>query len=452
MTTTGVQPTTGQTRLAEQFALTMKDQFIHVHGLGWHYWDGQRWAYDEGEARTRRALLKVLKIAWNQAFQDSAQAREIRACMSNSGQKGTLGIAAIMEEFSVTVDQLDAFPHLLNVANGTLDLTTGELRPHDPADLLTKITRGALAEGSGRAEWDAFLERVLPDADVRSYLQRVIGLALLGNVEEHILPIAIGVGSNGKGTFYEAVLHALGDYGHTAESDLFMKAKTNANAASPAIFALRGRRFVVCSETEEGAPIAAALMKNLTGGDPLTARALNKMPVTFDPSHTALLVTNHLPKVKGDDVSLWRRIRVIPFNVVIPEHERDGKLGSRLQLAADAILAWAYEGYQEYEANGMQPPAAVKGATDKYQADSDDFGRFVTERLDGSDDTARTARGNLWEAWTAWCRVEDVHAGAQGDFYKSLEKTYTQTKSNGTRYFVGVRLLSEVEDDPELLA
>lgn len=445
---TGIVPTVGQTKLAEQFARYRKGEFLHVHGIGWHHWDGTRWAVDEGDARARRAMLKMLKNAWTVAFGDPVAVSALKGCMSDSAQRGALNIASIMEEFSTTVAELDADPYLLNTANGTLDLRTGELRAHDPADRLTKVTRGAHDETADRADWDKFLDRVIPDPEVRAYVQRLIGLSLLGLVLEHILPIAIGNdGGNGKGTFYEAVLHALGDYGHTAESDLFMKAKSNANAASPAIFALRGRRFVVCSETEEGAPIAAALMKNLTGGDPITARALNKMPITFEPSHTPLMVTNHLPKVKGSDSALWRRIRVIPFQEKIAASERDVKLGEKLKLSADAIIAWAVEGFRDYDANGMQDPAAVTVATEKYRADSDDFGRFLASRLDRSQHTARTPRGDLWKAWTEWCRVEDVHPGAQGDFYKELGKHFTATASHGVRYFIGVQIVKDTDDD-----
>lgn len=444
---TGVLPLEGQTWLAEQFAAYSNRRHIYVHGIGWHYWTGTHWKQDVGDANTRRRLLKLIKFQWSRAFSDPTLLAKLQGCMSNQAQTGTLKIAAIMEQFSVTVDQLDANPYDLNCANGTLNLLTGELRPHDPGDLITKITRGAYGSTTGKAEWDTFIERVLPDPEVRAYLQRVTGLGLVGNSNEHILPIATGTAQNGKGTYYNAVLHALGDYGHMAESDLFMKAKTNANSASPALFSLRGARFVICSETERGAPIAEALMKFLTGGDLITARALHQMPVEFAPTHNALMVTNHLPRItSNNDDAIWRRMRVIPFSVTIPEEERDPKLGERLKLSADAILTWAYEGYRQYEESGMNPPAAVSIATEKYRADSDDFGRFIRSKIDTSDATARTLRGTLWNAWQEWCRAEDVPVGSQGDFYREMEKNYSTKKSNGARYFVGIQIENDSED------
>ena len=297
----------GQTRMAYLLATLYKDKLIHVHGLGWHHWDGQRWALDETGV-ARRAVLKVLKSAWNASFGDPETAKDVRACMSSGAQNGVLEIASNLEEFSVSVSELDADPFKLNAANGTLDLLSGELLPHDPTDRITKVARAAFDPEADSTEWETFLTRVLPDSSVREYLRRFVGLSLLGVVREHVLGIATGTGANGKGTFYGAVRHALGDYSHAAENDLFMTVKTNANAASPAVLGLRGTRFVVCSETEEGQHLAAALMKNLTGGDPITARALHKMPVTFEPSHTALMVTNFLPKVKGNDPALWRSL------------------------------------------------------------------------------------------------------------------------------------------------
>lgn len=451
---TGVLPLMGQTNLAKKLAVGFKDKHMHVQGIGWHHWDGTRWAYDEGEVKIRQAILRVIEnVMWPMAFNNPAAQADVKALMSNQGQKGALAIAAVLPEFAVNVSELDADPYLLNVANGTIDLRTGELRPHDPADRITKVTRGAHDPAADRSEWEAFLERIIPDPEVRAYVQRVIGVGLLGVVLEHILPIAIGTkGGNGKGTFYTSVLHALGDYGSAAESDLFMTIKTNANSASPAIVSLRGCRFVVCSETEEGAPLAAALMKRLTGGDPIKARALHQMPIEFEPSHTAWMVTNHLPKVKAADSALWRRIRVIPFQVDIPEEEQDKTLGERLKLSADVILSWALEGYRDYAENEMQAPEAVLLATKQYRADSDDFGRFMNDRLDRSDPKARTVRSSLWDAWVAWCRVEDVQTGSQGDYYKEMDKHFTAVKVRGVRYFAGVQIVKDTDEDAVYLA
>lgn len=447
-TTANGADSAGQTKLAKDFAKFHEGQFLYVHGFDqWHYWTGTHWAADE-TGEVRRALIRFLEKMWKVINPlDKERVKELQSAFGGPYQGNILQIASILPEFATAPSEMDADPFLLNVANGTLNLHTYDLQPHNPADRITKIARAAYDPQADTTEWDHFLKRVLPDEDVRSYLQRFTGLSLLGIVREHILGIATGTGANGKGTYYTAVHYALGDYSHTAESDLFMTIKSNANAASPAVLGLRGTRFVVTSETEEGMTLAAALMKNLTGGDPITARPLYGRPITFDPSHTALMVTNHLPKVKGDDAALWRRIRVIPFDVVIPEEERDAELPERLRLSADAVLAWALAGLQDYQQSGMQTPAAVERRTSKYRNDSDDLGRFI-ERETVADPTARTPRTDVWEAWQAFAREEGCAPITANDLYSRIEKEgYDMKSSKGVRRFVGLALLDQTEAD-----
>lgn len=436
----------GQPRFAYLLAQHYGDELMHVHGIGWHVWDGRRWAEDTGQAK--RAVLALLHAGWQAALHDKDMEKDVKACNSASGINGVLDIAAALETFAVTVADLDADPYLLNCANGTLDLRTGELRAHDPADRITKVTRGAHDPAATGARWQAFLETVLPDVDVRSFLQRLAGLALLGRVTEHVFPIATGTGANGKGTTYNALLWAMGDYGHVAEPDLFMAARTNANAASPAKVSLRGVRLVVVSETERHHKLAEALMKNLTGGDPVTARPLYGKPITFDPSHTPLMVTNFLPKVSGDDPATWRRIRVVPFNVTVPESERDPHLGEHLQLDADAVLAWAVAGYAEYERIGLAAPEAVKVATEHYQHDSDAVARFVEDCcITGPHYHATVAE--LWERWTRWKAVEGGEDMSKKAFNQALERHgfSADVMPGGRRIRRGIGL--QAEDDQE---
>lgn len=415
-----VQAHSGQVRFAYRLAQDYGGRLLHVFGLGWHYWDGQRWAVDDhGEAT--RAVLDVLRVEWTAAQRNKDLARDVTACQTAAGVRGILELAEALEPFAVTAADLDADPFLLNCANGTLDLHTLSLRPHDPADRITKVCRAGYDPQARSQQWEGFLARVLPDEAVRGYLQRFVGVGLLGAVREQEFTIAIGPGANGKGVFYSAVLHALGDYGHTAESDLFMTTKSNANAASPAVMALRGRRFVVCSETERDHRLAAALMKNLTGGDPITARALHRDPVTFTPAHTVLMVTNWLPKVAGNDPAVWRRMRVVPFDVTIPEGERDPELSERLQLAADAVLSWAVAGWQDYQANGMAPPQAVQTATADYRQRSDAIARFIEERLLVNPHMWVTV-ADLWAAWEQWATDDGAEPVSKRDFGDEFDK------------------------------
>ena len=394
----------GQARMAYRLAEAYANRLLYVYGTGWLYWTGTRWCEDD-RGRATRAALDTLRTALADSLTDHDLRADVRKCETAAGVAGVLDLASALEPFAATVADLDADPYLLNVENGTVDLRTFELRPHDPRDRITRVTRAAYDPSAHSEEWTSFLARVLPDDEVRGYLQRLIGLCLLGKVTEHIFTIATGTGANGKGTAYGAVLHALGNYGHAAESDLFMAAKSNPNAATPAQMGLRGKRLVVVSETERDHRLAMALMKNLTGGDQITARPLYGKPVTFAPSHTSLMVTNFLPKVAGDDPAAWRRIRVVPFDVTIPEPEQDRQLGERLELAADAILAWALDGWRRYLDRGMDAPEAVRAATDSYQYASDDVRRFVeAECIRNAHMWA--AMSDLWARWESW-RTDD---------------------------------------------
>lgn len=433
----------GQARIAYRLAGAYTGRLLFVHGVGWHAWDGKRWTEDTTGA-AKRAVLDVLRQALSDSLGDQDLRSDVRKCETSAGVAGVLDLASALEPFAAGVDDLDADPWLLNVANGTLDLRTMILRPHDPSDRITKLTRGGYDPQASAPAWDQFLATVLPDPEVRGYLQRLAGLALLGKVEEHLFPVATGTGANGKGTSYTALLHMFGDYGHAAESDLFMQAKANPNAASPALMRLRGVRFVVVSETEEGHRLAAALMKNLTGGDPITARPLYGKPVTFDPSHTSLMVTNHLPKVSGDDPAIWRRIRVLPFDVVIPEGERDGKLPDRLKLEADGILAWAIRGYREYEDRGMDAPPAVTVATDRYHHDSDAVAQFIDYCHTGPQFTATTTQ--LHNAFQDWARGEGIAVDmGRKQFGESLDKRGFPAGQRRMRKGIGVPF--ETEDE-----
>ena len=175
---------------------------------------------------------------------------------------------------------------------------------------------------------DSVLEKVLPDKNIREYLQRVVGVSLLGRVVEHNLVILAGRrGRNGKGTLYLTLDFAFGDYADMASSELFMEHQNaGASAATHGDMALRGLRLVVVSESGRGRAFDEARLKRLTGGDLINARALYQDPVTFRPSHLPLFVTNHLPKASSEDEPVWARLRVVPFDVVIPEEEQDPHL------------------------------------------------------------------------------------------------------------------------------
>lgn len=408
----------GQVRIAYRLAQRFCDRLLFVHSIGWHYWDGKRWAYDDIGA-AKRAVIEILRTALAESLDDKQLRADVRRCESAAGVSGVLDIASALKPFAATVRDLDSDPYLLNVANGTLDLRTMKLSPHNQADRLTKVTRAAYTDDRQPGQWHAFINAVLPEEDVRGYVQRHIGVALCGNVIEHLLSIWTGTGANGKTTATGGLQWALGDYASTAEPELLLH---RSGAHPTGELDLMGRRLVFVAETDEGRRFAESTMKRLTGGDTIRARRMRQDFIEFTPSHTPILVTNHLPAVSGDDPAIWRRIRVVPFEVVITPEGRDPELPERLQLAADEILTWAIDGWREYQAGGLAEPDAVRKATHEYQSDSDAVGRFIEDECVTGSPALKATTSQLFEGWHSWRGREGAPEMSRKAFGQALDR------------------------------
>ena len=433
----------GQARIAYRIANRYADKLLHVTGLGWHAWDGTRFVADD-RGIAKRSVLAELRRALAASLNDKELRADVRKCESSSGVNGVLDLASALEPFASAVVDLDADPYLINCANGTLDLRTLELRQHDPTDRITKVCNAAYDPDAESELWDSFLTRILPDESVRDFVQRVAGVGLLGTVREHILSIWTGTGANGKGTLDRALRHALGDYAATAEPDLFMH-REGAHPTGEAD--LRGVRWVAVNESDKDRRLAEATMKRLTGGDTIRARRMRQDFFEFQPSHTATLITNHLPKVSGDDPAIWRRIRVVPFDVVIPEADRDGQLDEHLALAADAILAWCVEGYRRYRDTGLDEPDTVLAATTTYQRDSDALARFIEECCYVSPAVKATTT-QLFDAWEKWRTIDGAESMSLKAFGTAItDKGYptADKTTNGKRWRSGIAVRQDEE-------
>jgi len=436
----------GQARIAYRLAGAYRDKLLYVAGIGWHYYDRKRWRPDDRGA-AKRAVLEVLRVALAQSLDVKDLRADVKRCESAAGVAGVLDLAAALEPFAATVRDLDVDPYLFNASNGTLDLRTGLLHSHRPGDRITKVSRAAYDPAADGESWERFLTQVLPDPEVRGFLQRVAGVALAGVVLEHVLVILTGTGANGKGTAYKALNYALGDYASTAEPDLFMHRQ---GAHPTGEMDLLGVRLVVVSESDRDRRLAEATMKRLTGGDTIRARRMRQDFVEFAPSHTAILVTNHLPTVSGDDPAIWRRLRVVPFDVVIPEVDRDVHLDERLQLDADAILSWAVAGYADYVLRrGLDEPSSVLAATEDYQRSSDAVRRF----LDDEDAVVRVptvaaTTMQLHHRWVDWSRSDGADELSARAFGQALDRLgFEVTKSNGAKVRRGIGVVTRSHED-----
>jgi putative DNA primase/helicase len=406
-------------------------RLIHVYGgrlryvpawRRWLVWDGKRWAHDATGQAQRWAKVIARRITTDALAEEDEQKRKSAVSLARRGESahavaGTLTLAGTEPGIVVTPGDLDADPFLLNCANGTLDLRTGELRPHDPADLLTKLAGAAYRPDAAGKEWDKFLGRVQPEPAMRAYLARLTGQALEGRVTAHILPIFHGVGANGKTTYTAAAGAALGDYAGPADPELLTARSFDAHPTGTAD--LFGVRLAILHESDKDRHLAEGTVKRLTGGDPIKARRMREDFWSFTPSHTFLMLTNHKPAVSGDDEGIWRRIKLVPWEVVIPEGDRDEELGGKLALELDAVLAFLVRGYQDWHRNGLGDPEQVIAATGSYRAESDVLARFLDQRcLTGPHFYVKSSE--LFAAWCKWCASEGEEPGTQTAFSTDL--------------------------------
>ncbi len=423
----------------------------------WLAWDGKRWRRDTKGEVVQRAK-RVAAALWEEAAAEIDSERRKQAgkwaMQSESAQRIEAMIRLARTEPGVPVEanELDADPWLLNTPTGTLNLRTGQLQPHARSDLITKITTAGYSLSAECCTWERFLEQVIPDEDVRSFLRRAVGYALTGLTSEHVLFFLHGAGANGKSTFLRTLLTVLGDYGRQAEPDLLL-AKRDAHPTGVAD--LLGARLVVSSEIEDGRRLAEGTVKQLTGGDVLKARFMRQDFFEFSPTHTLFLAANHRPVVHGTDHAIWRRLQLVPFTVTIPTEDQDILLGERLKEEMVGVLRWAVRGCLEWQTGGLASPLAVQLATSSYRADMDQLGAFIDERCVVLESAVVPAT-QIYEAYQAWAHETGERATTQRELGVALsERGYDRRKHGAKRrwHWFGIGLQAGCEPmnppDPE---
>lgn len=391
----------------------------------WLVWDGKRWRIDEDGGVMRCAATTSRRLV-EEALAECAVANQLYAaapkseaaeaakkdadrvlawCIGSQNERRLAAMVALARTFSAVAilhDKLDSDPELLNVENGTLDLRTGELRSHRRADLMTKLAPVVFDANAKCDVWEAFLARAMGgDDELVRYLQRMLGYSLTGLTREHALGFFFGGGANGKSTCLSTIHAMLGDYAAPAPRGLLFRAKGERHPTELA--SLFGRRFVTCAEIESGQAFDEAFVKDLTGGDMLSARRMREDFWSFAPTHKLFIAGNHKPTVRGDDEGIWRRMRLVPWTVTIPPEERDKTLGERLRVELPGILAWCARGCVAWQRQGLGEPPAVLRATAEYRQESDVLGEFFALRLTFKPE-GRIARKSLRSAYEEWCR------------------------------------------------
>lgn len=435
---------------AERLAAWHSDSLRFVSAWGWLAWDGRRWERNEGAAQrlAKQTARNIYTEASSGATEDERAA--IAAWAIKSEGEGRLRSMLALAESEAGIDSrpesFDADPMLLNCVNGTLDLRTGALRPHSPTDRLTRIAGTEYNSGAVCPTWLSFLDRIMGgNAALIDFLRRAAGYSLGGLTAEGCMFFCYGTGANGKTTFLEAVRGALGDYAQQADFETFLSKRGDGGIRND-VARMNGMRFIAAIEAGEGRRLNEPVIKTLTGGDTVTARYLYREHFEFRPQFKLWLAANHKPVIRGTDNAIWRRIRLVPFTVTIPEGERDPKLLAKLRTELPGILAWAVRGCLEWQSDGLRPPAEVLAATNDYRAEMDTLAAFLDECCVVAPG-AEAKAADLYAAIVAWAEAGGEHVGTQRAFGLRLAERGFEKVKRGVIHWRGIGLLARDDRD-----
>jgi putative DNA primase/helicase len=402
-----------------------------VSEWGWLSWDGKKWQQDKSNQAMTKAMATAKSI-YHEAAEatDNRHARRLahwaNQSLSRSRLEAMLSLA--QSALSARPDEFDRDPWVLNVQNGLLDLKTGELKNQNPQAKITKIAGTEYRPDAEAMLWLVFLDRIFGnDQTMVDFVQRMTGYFLTGDASEQCLFFGHGRGANGKTTYANVILAMLGDYGKQSAPNLLMAGERHPTEIAD----LHGARFVATIEVEEGRRLAEVLTKQLTGGDRIKARFMRHDFFEFETTFKILLLANHQPNIKGTDYAIWRRIRKIPFDIVIPENERDPHLVDKLKEELPGILAWAVKGCLDWQKNGLMVPQKVLQATDAYRSEMDILGIFIEDScLQGKQYEAGSSL--LYKTYCGWCESNGEKPISQRAFSmhlaeRGLNKRQTRT-------------------------
>lgn len=430
-------PLFSEDELCRRFEDKYKNVLRYDHDRGcWYGWNSSFWKRDQTKGGFNLIRTTIREIS---ALADDSTARKLQKAATASGVET---FAQASRYFAVNSTLWDPDDFLLGTPGGTVDLKTGELRPANPLDFITKSTTVApAAKNTPSPLWRKFLEEATWGKEgLIDFLQLMTGMCLTGSTREQALFFVYGAGGNGKSVFLNAITEILGQYAATASMDTFTASKTDRHPTELAM--LCGPRLVTASETEEGRAWAANKVKAMTGSDPISARFMRRDFFTFLPKFKLLIIGNHKPIIRNVDDALRRRINIIPFTNK-PETV-DKKLSEKLRPEYPAILRWMIEGCIRWQKNGLQKPECVSAETADYFETQDIFGQWLDECCDQNAQFSDTSAA-LFSSWKDFAEKSSVHAGSSKSFAEEMRKRgFERTKTRGKRAFRGLTLKAQI--------
>lgn len=454
---------------ARAFLRDIGEQAVYCPEAGkkWFVWKHTHWEMDHedfifeyAEDFAERAYGEARRIE-NEAARTAAKANAVR--INNAkGFNSFLGFAQRKKTVKISsFDDKDATGHLLNCKNGTLNLRTGALKPHDRADNITRVVRTNYLPGAVSPVFERFLERILPDPDIRAFLQRSIGYSLLGTVPERSFWILYGTGNNGKSILTNLFINLLGNYASTTPASSIMAVQQSSSIPND-IARLKGKRFIVVPETNENERVNAALLKSLSAGDKVSARHLFAEWFDFYFTGKLWIATNHKPRITDHSKGFWDRVKLIPFVQDITDAEviKSDDLMRQLMAEAEGILAWAVQGSLDYfEMGGLDAPKVIQAEIDAYRFEQDSIAQFIQYCLE-TVDSFKLARpdeyvivsnfeadnGKTFETYKKYCNQTGEFCYHQRLLTQKLrERGFTQYPDGGRRKWTGFRIRYDLD-------
>ena len=426
------------------------------HKGKWMKWTGKCWqevpecvAIRDASKTLRDYYARQMETVTSETLAAKLVSLMDRAC--NIREIKTILVYVQAEPGILTVsEQWDRDGWLLNVNNGTIDLRTGKLRPHDPNDLCTHLAPVDYDSTALGPTWEEHIRYAIPNANIRRQLQRDLGLSLVGGTLQEALPIWYGQGANGKSTTARVLQAVLGSYAGTAAPNLLIQKRF---AQHPTELAdLKGKRMVFSAEVGYSDRLDEVKVKQLTGGDRIKARFMNQNFFEFSRTWTIFLLCNQKPTVIGNDLGIWRRLRLIPWTVIRPfnEQEPQDMIVKRLLEEAPAILRWLLDGLEDWKSNQHWVAEEVSAATQEYQSEQDTVIEFIGDCCKKDPDGTVTMK-RMYEAYVEWCDLQGYTPLTKRHFETRLSGHGFEKKrgTGGVRYWVGYTLRNS---DRELLS
>jgi putative DNA primase/helicase len=417
----------------------------------WYYYTDKIWVVDqEGKIKTLvdEALVKMKKepvFVSEEMAEEEAKKNLIKHIKYSRGSNGKTNMLKESQHLlPISPESFDKDKHLLNVQNGYLDLKTGTLHNHDKNKFFTKISSIEYTDKIDCPMWIDFLNQIFnADTELIKYLQRAIGYSLSGSTEEQMMFILYGNGRNGKSVFLDIITEMMGNYTTNIQPQTIM-VKQQSSSANSDIARLQGARLVTTTEPNDGMRFDEGLVKQLTGGDKVTARFLYGDEFDFHPEFKLWMATNHKPIIRGTDDGIWRRMAIVPFTVQIPEKQVDKQLKYKLRREMKAILNWAVEGYQEWQKIGLNEPQCIKEQRNEYRTEMDVVELFIDECCHRKEKEKEKAK-SLYQVYREWARDNGQYLMSSTKFGKEMGNKFIKIRSNGS-YYRGLCLKEEYQN------